>query len=138
MNASGKPITDLMGVSTLVKYGSELLFGYPPRNFPELAARAEKKLEELPVKCLTNSKVSGILRNLLNETYDMLCNDLKAAHKDFRSKESKYEKDKVIHGSVTEQKQMEFDYAKRLFEKLLSVVTVLSESTGMPIPELKV
>lgn len=138
MNAQGKPIVDLQGVSTLVKYGSELLFGFLPKQAAELAAKAEKRLEDFPSKLLANTKVQTILRNLLTETYDNLCNDLVQAHQDFRSKESKCEKDKLIHGNVTEQKQADYDYAKKLYEKLLSIVTVLSDATGAAVPELKV
>jgi hypothetical protein len=44
----------------------------------------------------------------------------------------------LIHGTITEQKQAELDGAKRLFEKLYSAVTALSEATGEEVPLLEV
>lgn len=138
MNSAGRPIVDLQGFSMLVKFGAETLFGFLPKQAKDIALKAEKSLEELPNKQLVSAKVQGILRTLLTETYEHLCADLVKAHKDFRTKESKFEKDKLIHGSITEQKQQEYDQAKRLYERLLSIVTTLSDSTGASVPELKV
>lgn len=138
MNAAGRPIVDLQGFSMLVKFGAESLFGFLPKQAKEIAAKAEKTVDDIPSKLLANPKAQGILKTLLNETYDHLCTDLVKAHQDFRGKESKCEKDRLIHGNVTEQKQQEFDNAKRLYERLLSIVTTLSDATGAAVPELKV
>lgn len=122
----------------MVKFGAETLFGYLPKNAKEIATKSEKKIEDIPSKLLVSAKVQGILKSLLTETYDHLCADLVKVHQDFRTKESKCEKDKLIHGNVTEQKQQEFEQVKKLFERLLSIVTALSDSTGASVPELVV
>jgi hypothetical protein len=129
---------DLQGIGTLVKYGSETVFGYKSRKLLDLAAKAGKKVESLPVKVLTSAKVQEDLRSALQDCYQQLCTDLDAAHKAYRAREVKMEKDRLIHGSITEQKQTEFDNAKKLYEKLLSIVTTLSECMVQDMPVLEV
>ena len=129
---------DLQGIGTLVKYGSEVVFGYIPKKVVDLAAKTGQPVESMPLKVLTSSKVATELRGMLADMYEKLTTDLLGAHKAYRTKESKLEKDKLIHGGLTEQKQQEFDAARKLFEKLLSIVTTLSECTGQDMPVLEV
>jgi regulator of nonsense transcripts 2 len=90
------------------------------------------------VKQLASLPRSTEMKLLLSETYITICNDLVEAHKQYRHKEAKAEKDRLIHGSLTDQKQSEYDYSKKLFEKLLSVATSLSECMNEDLPELKI
>jgi hypothetical protein len=129
---------DLLGLGTLVKYGSETLFGYVPKKVSDLAAKLGKKVSDMPLKVLTSDKVQEELRTTLQSTYEQLSIDLVAAHKAYRTKEAKMEKDKLIHGNITEQKQQDFDAARKLYEKLLAIVTTLSECIGQAIPVLEV
>ena len=129
---------DLQGIGTLVKYGSETIFGYMPKKMSELSSKLGKTASDMPIKALCSVKVQEDLRNTLSDTYRQLSEDLIAAHKAYRTKETKMEKDRLIHGSITEQKQLEFDNAKKLFEKLLSIVTTLSECIGQDMPSLEV
>ena len=129
---------DLQSLGTLVKYGSEVLFGYVPRKLADLASKAGQKVEEMPVKLIAAVKVATELRTMLDDTYQQLSTDLETAHKSYRSKETRLEKDKLIHGTITEQKQQEFDYAKKLYEKLFSIVTTLSECMACEMPTLEV
>jgi hypothetical protein len=116
------------------------LLGYIPRKITELVAKAENKAlaESIQTRSFASLKTVVELRTLINETYQQISHDLVKAHKVFRTKEAKFEKDKVIHGSLTEQKQQDFDLSKKLFEKLFGVVTSLSEVTGESIPVLEV
>ena len=41
-----------------------------------------------------------------------------------------------MHGSITEQKQVELDNAKRLYERLFTVVTSLAECMNQKMPVL--
>jgi hypothetical protein len=129
---------DLLGLGTLVKYGSETLFGYVPKKVSDLAAKLGKKVSDMPLKVLTSDKVQEELRTTLQSTYEQLSIDLVAAHKAYRTKEAKMEKDKLIHGNITEQKQQDFDAARKLYEKLLAIVTTLSECIGHAMPVLEV
>lgn len=137
-SGKGGGMIDLQGLSTFVKYGSEILFGFIPRKLLDLAKKVGKPANELPVKILASAKNSTEMRTLLLDTYQMISNDLIEAHKQYRIKEHKFEKDRLIHGSLSEQKQQELENNKKLYEKLLSVITTLSECTGENIPELKV
>lgn len=128
----------MQGLGTLVKYGSETIFGYPPRKLLDLAAKTGKAPESMPVKAIVNGKVGAELRGLLSEAFASLSSDLIGAHQSYRTKETKLEKDKLIHGSITEQKQQEFDYCKKLFEKLFSIVSTLAECMAQEIPVLEV
>jgi hypothetical protein len=133
----GQPM-DLPGLSTFVKYASEVLVGFVPRKLSDLAGKAGKALGDMPTKTIALPRVSNEMKQMITETFSQLSGDLVHAHKQFRSKERRTEKDRVIHGSITEQKQLELDNAKRLFEKLLSVVTSLAECLNEKIPELEV
>jgi hypothetical protein len=77
---------------------------------------------------------------LIDDVYTTLCEGLKTAHKDMIAKQRKNEKDALIHGvgQVAEQSQQKLDEAKKLFEKLFSAVSVISESSGKAVPELVV
>lgn len=136
--ANAKPTADLQGLTVFVKYGSEYLLGYVPKKIQEIANKAEKSMEELPVKLLASSKHAADMRMLLSETYDKLCEHLIKAHKDYRIKEVKYEKDKLIHGQLNDSKQQEYENCKKLYERFLSIVTTLSECTTEKMPELVV
>lgn len=129
---------DLQGLGTLVKYGSETVFGYVPRKLLDLAVKVGRSPESLPVKTIVNGKTAAELRTVLGDTFLQLSRDLVGAHQTYRNKENKLEKDKLIHGSITEQKQQDFDYCKKLFEKLFSIVTTLAECMGQDMPVLEV
>jgi len=109
-----------------------------PKKMSELSSKLGKTASDMPIKALCSVKVQEDLRNTLSDTYRQLSEDLIAAHKAYRTKETKMEKDRLIHGSITEQKQLEFDNAKKLFEKLLSIVTTLSECIGQDMPSLEI
>lgn len=136
-STQGQPI-DLQGLGTFVKYGSEVLIGITPRKLTDLALKSGITVSELPTKTIASAKVGKDLLSLVRDSYDQLCRDLVRAHKDFRTRESRIEKDRLIHGTIIEQKQQEFDQAKKLYEKLLSIVTTLSECMGQEIPLLEV
>lgn len=129
---------DLQGLGTMVKYGSEALFAYVPRKMAELASKTGRTTESMPVKAIVLPKVAAELRAMLHETYQQLCGDLVVAHQSFRTKEAKMEKDKLIHGTITETKQQEFDNAKKLYEKLFSIVSTLAECISQEMPALEV
>ena len=135
---------DLQGLSTFVKYASEILLGFPPKKLLDIMKKIPSlpktsvASSDLPIKLLSSPKTSSEMKTMLLETFQTICHDLVEAHKQFRVKEAKFEKDRLLHGSLTEQKQIEFDNSKKLYEKLLSVATSLAEAIGEPIPELKV
>jgi regulator of nonsense transcripts 2 len=112
------------------------LLGYPSKTVFDLARKANKPVEEVPIKVLVTAKNVNEMRMLVSETYEKLCEHLVNAHTDFRSKESRFEKDKLIFGTLSDAKQSEFDNAKKLFEKFLSVVTSLSEGIHQKMPVL--
>ena len=93
---------------------------------------------EMPIKLLASQKTHSEMRSEVSEVYKQLTADLSKAHADYRSKEKRNEKDKLIHGTITDQKQSELDGAKRLFEKLFAAVSGLSEATGGEMPALEV
>jgi hypothetical protein len=140
----GRGAIDIQGLSTFVKYGSEILLGFPPKKLSDIMKKipslpkSATTSADLPIKLLASPAKSTEMKALLMETFQTICNDLVEAHKQFRTKEMKFEKDRLLHGTLTEQKQQEYDSSKKLYEKLLSVATSLSESIGEPIPELKV
>eukprot|EP01031_Cornospumella_fuschlensis_P036195 gene36195-43903_t len=133
-----KPIMDLPSLSTFVKYGYEVLLGYAPRKSIDVILRGGKTQADVVVKVLVTPRVLADLRGLLQEAYKQLCEGLVKAHKDYYSKSSKAEKDKLIHGSLSEAKQAELDGAQKLYERLLQVVQSISEFTGDPVPDLVV
>jgi hypothetical protein len=133
---NAKAVADLQGLTIFVKCGSETLLGYLPKKVIDMGNKAGRRVEDLPVKLLVSMKNITEMRTLVNETYEKLCDLLLKSHKEFRQRESKYEKDKLIHGNVTEVKQQEYDQAKRAYERYLSVVTALSEGMNEKMPEL--
>jgi hypothetical protein len=129
---------DLLGLQTFVKYGNEVLLGFIPRRILSIAKVAGRNKNEIPVKLFASAKANAEMCVIINETYQKLSNDLLQAHKEFRSKDKKFEKDKLMHGSITEAKQLELDNAKRLFEKLHSTVVTLAECLDFDVPVLVV
>lgn len=127
---------DLSGLSAYVKFGGESLLGFVPPKISAIAAKLERT--GVPSRRICDEKVSLSLKEMITDTFNRVSLDLVKAHTDYRKKEIKAEKDRAIHGSLTEEKQAELDYAKRLFEKLLSVTTTLSETIDMPLPVLEV
>lgn len=140
-NNSGPPaktVMDIQSLSTFVKYGSEVLMGFIPRKYIDLAAKAEKPIEDIPLKILASARVTEEMKLLISETFEKLSTDMVKAHSEYRKKELKAEKDGLIHGSLTEQKQLELENSKKLFEKLFSIATTLSECMNVDMPVLKV
>eukprot|EP00601_Ochromonadales_sp_CCMP2298_P029516 CAMPEP_0173333230 /NCGR_PEP_ID=MMETSP1144-20121109/4763_1 /TAXON_ID=483371 /ORGANISM="non described non described, Strain CCMP2298" /LENGTH=1288 /DNA_ID=CAMNT_0014278143 /DNA_START=84 /DNA_END=3950 /DNA_ORIENTATION=+ len=129
---------DLQGLGTFVKYGSEALMGFVPRRVSEVALKAGKPVEEMPLKLLCSAATATEARELVETSYQQLCRDLIQAYQDYLRREAKMEKDRLIHGTGTEQKQAELDKAKKLYEKLLSIVSTISECTAMAMPVLQV
>lgn len=124
-------------MATFVKYGSETLLGFASRRVHQLARQAGENVSAMPVKLLVTASVHAEMRAEVLEVFDQLCTDLVKSHKEFKRQERRAEKDKLLNGSVSEQKQAELDNAKRLFEKLSSAVTGLSEALGRDPPELE-
>ena len=129
---------DIHGLATFAKYGSEILMGFPSRKIIDLAQKAEKPLAEMPIRVIASPAGRTEMRQIMTETYEQLCTDIVKYHKEYRTREQKAEKDKLIHGSVTEQKLAELEQSKRIFERLLSIVTTLSECMGEAMPVLEV
>ncbi len=128
----------MQGISTFVKYGSEILCGYPPKKATDIFSRYGKPVPaDLPLKVLTNPKIMRDFQDLLTDTYAILSDDLVKAFTDYMQKEKNFETDRLIHGSLTEAKQSEYEYSKKLYEKLLAIVTSLAECMSMKVPELK-
>lgn len=119
-----------------MKYGSEVLMGFMSKKVCDLAAKAGRPVESLPSKTIASTKAVNELKMMISDTFNQLCEDLVKAHKQFRNKESRSEKDKAMHGSITEQKQVELDNAKRLYERLFAVVTSLAECMNQKMPVL--
>lgn len=74
----------------------------------------------------------------VSAVYQQLTSDLVKAHRDYKLREKRNEKDKLIHGSIADHKQAELDGAKRLFEKLFAAVSGLADATGGEMPVLEV
>jgi hypothetical protein len=93
----------------------------------------------MPSKQSSSVKVKDELCGLINQSYDSFVAELMHVHKLYRTKESRIEKDKLIHGgSLSEAKQTELEQAKKQYDKYLSIVTILSESMGEQMPLLEV
>ena len=137
--ANAKGIIDLLGISTFVKYASEVLCGYPPKRAIDLYTRYGQSIPtDLPLKCLTSSKIMHDFQDLLSDTYTLLTTDLIKAYQDYMSKSKRFEKDRLIHGTLSEQKQQDYDNAKKLYEKLFNIVSGLSECLSLKMPDLQV
>jgi hypothetical protein len=78
------------------------------------------------------------MKELVSQAYTQMSKDLQMAYNDYKLKEKKLEKDKVLHGTITEQKQTELENVKRLFEKLQSTVMGLCECNEFDMPALEV
>lgn len=128
---------DLMSISTFVKYASEVLLGLPSKMTKVAARTAGKDVDSIPVYQVSSTAVARDLRAMVMEIFSHVSQELVKAFKDYKSKEKKCEADRVIHGTLSDQKQSDFDGAKKLFERLLGVVTVLAESLGEDIPLLE-
>jgi hypothetical protein len=92
----------------------------------------------MPVFLLANPAYALELRNEIYEIYNQVCSEVVKAYKEYKKKEKKMENDRLVFGTLSEQKQSEWDHAKKLFERLLSVATAMSESLGEDMPVLEV
>ena len=92
----------------------------------------------MPVKLLASHKAHMEMSAEVSTVYQQLTIDLAKAHRDYKSRERRNEKDKLIHGSITEQKLVDLEGAKRLFEKLFAAVSGLADATGGLMPALEV
>ena len=129
---------DLNALVTYVKYGAEVLMGYTPHRLVEVARQAGKTENEIPSKLLLSLTLQNEVILQVSQASEKLASDLIEAHKDVCNRQRKNEKDKILHGSLSEQKQAEFDNATKLYEKLLSSLTSIQEATGRNLlPELK-
>ena len=149
-----KKFADLQSLVTFVKFGSEHILGYPtarllaaataamtPKGSIDVSAILPAELVSpnattLPICLLASERTCEVARNLVLAAFQHLSNDLVAAHKDLRSKEKRFEKDKLLHGTLAEAKQATLDNAQRFFERLLPVMQSLSEALHQPLPEL--
>jgi regulator of nonsense transcripts 2 len=134
--APSNQVLDLVGLVSFVKYGAETLFGYIPKKVLSICKDANKEPSEVALKVVASSSCQAEMKIILSEVYEQLCKDVIEAHKDLVGKEQRFEKDKVLHGSLSEAKQAELEGTKRLFEKLMSAVTSISECSGDPLPRL--
>lgn len=64
---------DYLGLSTYLKYGTELLFGFPSKKMEELSLKSGIPIDELPSMKITSSKVSDELRSMV----DVACKEVK-------------------------------------------------------------
>lgn len=93
---------------------------------------------EMPIKLLASHKAHMEMSAEVSTVYQQLTLDLAKAHRDYKSRERRNEKDKLIHGSITEQKLVDLEGAKRLYEKLFAAVSGLADATGGMMPALEV
>ena len=56
---------DLQGVSTFVKYGSEVLMGFTSKKVCDLAAKAGRPVESMPSKTIALTKVVNELKMMV-------------------------------------------------------------------------
>ena len=56
---------DLQSLSTLVKYGSEVLLGYLPKKTSDLAVRAAKPVREMPNRTIAAEKIVNELQMMV-------------------------------------------------------------------------
>lgn len=128
---------DLGGLTTYIKYGAESLLGYPSMKLQALAREAGMTRDEIPLTLLSQEESRVHMQTQITETYDNLCDTLNKALKDLRLKERKADRDKSMHGSLSEQKTLELEQARTFFEKIQSTVSSLSEALGKDVPELE-
>lgn len=127
-----------MGLSTFVKYGAEILLGLPSKSLKNLARTTGKDVHDMPMFIAVSSSIANEMRSHVLNVYEEVSSELLKSHKDYKRKERRAETDRLIHGNLTEQKQAEWDAAKKMFERLLGVVTTIAESLGEDVPVLKV
>lgn len=75
----------------------------------------------------------GVLRSL----YERLCSHLEGAHKELRRREKRFEKERLLCGTLHEDKEAILEASHRAYDKLLTHVTSLSEVLKEPMPELQ-
>lgn len=150
--AINKKLADLQGLVTFVKFGHELILGYPTTRQlaaataasggavdvagVSVASLAAQKVPNLPVSLFATERTCEVARTLVLAAFEQLAGDLTGAHKDLRTKEKRFEKERLLHGSLTEAKQTTLDAAQRFFERLLPVVQSLSECLYQEMPEM--
>jgi hypothetical protein len=91
----GPKQVDVLGLGTFVKYGSEILMGYPPKRLAAIMQRsgapissnAHENALNWPIKLFATKLVSDELRSLVKESYSNFCAHLLSVHKEMRSKE---------------------------------------------------
>lgn len=139
-----KKNADLQGFSVFMKYGCESLLGYAPMSMVQLSLAcdntalslrephpdAEEVTEDIskflanrvlsstsPIKIFVSTLEHVItMRNLVLAAYGQLVADLFKAHKDLKKMKKRFEKDKLIHGQLTEVKQTELDQMQKFYE----------------------
>jgi hypothetical protein len=94
---------------TFVKYAAEVLMGYHSKRFvylltyPLLTFTSPDRHHQLakltgkPLFTISLPRLTSLLPQLTS-VCDKLSQDLEKSFKDLRSKEKRYEKDKVVHG----------------------------------------
>lgn len=112
--------------------------GYGSKKIHQLAEKAGVPRDGLPIKQLTSAKLANDLKELVVEMYQKLSEDLLRFYQDYSKKEAKFEKDRMMFGSLTEQKQSELEQAKKMYEKFFSIVSSMSEALDMDMPNLQV
>lgn len=127
---SKRPI-DLMGISTFVKYGSESLLGFPSKTAKSILRSVSlDQVENYPAVSLQlcSNEVSKELKDMVMEVWTNLNHELEKAFKDLKKKEKKADNDKLVHGTLSDQKTIELETARKLFERLFTMASTLSES----------
>lgn len=137
----GKGAVDVSGLVTFIKYAAEPLLGHISKKTLALIAAAGSSandIDSLGIRPgITSAKISRELGQLVAEAADNMCMDLVKAFAEFKRCERKSEKDTVIHGALTEQKQQELNDLRKLYEKLLSAATSICECLDLDVPALK-
>jgi regulator of nonsense transcripts 2 len=128
---------DLGSLVTYVKYAVEVLMNHAPRRVLALARAASMSPNDVPLMGAASPPTSRELMSLVSEACEQLKGDLIKAFADWKRLEKKAEKDRAIHGSLNEQRQTELDDTKKLYEKLFSSLTSLSESLDLVMPVLE-
>eukprot|EP01035_Chromulina_nebulosa_P017896 gene17896-23513_t len=126
-----------MSISTFVKYGSETLLGLPTKTIKNLSRLSNQDINDATIARFTSNNVSVELKSMIIEIFQQVCTELVKSHKEYKKKEKKAETDRLIHGSLTDEKRLEFEAVKKNFERLYSVATGLAESLGEDIPVLE-
>ena len=137
----GKAGLDVAGFVTFVKYAAEPLLGRMSKKTLALLAAAGSSEDDIGKSGLgpgiTTPRMSQELGLLVTDAAENMCMDLVKAFAEFKDYEKTSEKYTAIHGSLTEKKQQELDSHRKLYEKLLSAVTSITECLNMEMPVLK-